>query len=333
MASTAGSTVEVGYALSSEEHAATDLVRHAARAEEAGFAFAGISDHFHPWTRTQGHSPFVWGVLGAIAQATERIRLGTGVTCPTVRMHPAVVAQAAATAACLMPGRFFLGVGSGEALNEHILGDRWPPADIRLEMLEEAIGVIRQLWQGGSQNHHGRHYDVEDATIFSLPDQPPGIIVAASGPRAVEVAVRAGDGMWTTSPDAELIDAFRAGGGAGKPVYGQATVCWAADTEQAVKTAMEIWPNAGISGQLSQDLPTPAHFEQAAQMVTEEKVTAKVVCGPEVERHVELVKSYADAGITHVYLHQVGPDQEGFFRFWGQELRPALAEAGLVERA
>ena len=258
--------------------------------------------------------------------------MGTGVTCPTTRLHPAIVAQAAATAACLMPGRFFLGVGSGEALNEHILGDRWPPADIRLSMLEEAVGVIRQLWRGGSQNHHGRHYDVEDATIFSLPDERPGIVVAASGPAAVAVAGRVGDGLWTTSPDAELVAAFHDGGGAGKPVYGQVTLCWAPDTDQAVKTAMEVWPNAGLAGQLSQDLPTPAHFEQAAQLVTEEALRAKVVCGPHVDAHVAMVQRYAAAGITHIYLHQVGPDQAGFLRFWDQELRPALAEAGLAPR-
>ncbi|MGQ0519533.1 MAG: TIGR03557 family F420-dependent LLM class oxidoreductase [Actinomycetota bacterium] len=322
--------IELGFAISSEEHPPHDLVRQAVRAEETGFAFVGVSDHYHPWVRAQGHSPFVWGVLGAIAQATERIRVGTGVTCPTVRLHPAIVAQAAATAGCLMPGRFFLGVGSGEALNEHILGDRWPPAPVRLEMLEEAIAVIRLLWEGGSRDHYGRHYTVEDATVFDLPDPLPEIVVAGSGARAASLAARAGDGFWGTAPSRETLDAFEADGGAGKPRYGQATVCWAEDEHQARKTALQVWPNAGVTGQLSQDLPTPLHFEAAAEMVTLDDVAQKVVCGPDLARHVGLVRKYADAGYTHVYLHQVGPDQEGFFRFCVRELLPALADQGLL---
>jgi coenzyme F420-dependent glucose-6-phosphate dehydrogenase len=325
--------IELGFSISSEEHPPTDCVRQAVRAEEAGFSFIGISDHFHPWVRTQGHSPFVWGVLGAIAQATERIRVGTGVTCPTVRIHPGIVAQAAATTGCLMPGRFFLGVGSGEALNEHIFGDRWPPAPIRLEMLEEAVGVIRRLWEGGSQDHQGRYYTIEDATIFDLPDPLPEIVVAGSGPAAATLAGRVGDGFWGTAPKPDALEVFEQAGGKGKPRYGQATVCWAEDEQQARKTAMEIWPNVGVPGQLSQDLPTPKHFEEAAQMVTEDDVAEKVVCGPDVDRHVELVERYAAAGYTHVYLHQVGPDQDGFFRFWEDELRPALRQRGVVGAA
>jgi len=323
-------TVELGFALSSEEHPPSELVRQAVRAEEAGFEYIGVSDHFHPWVDAQGHSPFVWGVLGAIAQATERVRVGTGVTCPTVRIHPAVIAHAAATTACLMPGRFFLGVGSGEALNEHILGDRWPPAPVRLEMLEEAVEVIRLLWQGGSQDHTGRHYTVENATVFDLPDTLPDIVVAGGGAKAASLAARVGDGFWGTMPDPDVLDAFEAEGGKGKPKYGQITVCWAEDEEQARKTAFQVWPNAAVKGQLSQDLPTPKHFEDAAEMVTEDDVAEKVVCGPDVARHAALVKKYADAGYSHLYIHQVGPDQDGFFQFWERELRPALAELGLA---
>jgi coenzyme F420-dependent glucose-6-phosphate dehydrogenase len=322
--------VELGFALSSEEHPPSELVRQAVQAEEAGFAFIGVSDHFHPWVKAQGHAPFVWSVLGAIAQATDRLRVGTGVTCPTVRIHPAIIAQAAATTACLMPGRFFLGVGSGEALNEHILGDRWPPAPERLEMLEEAVGVIRLLWQGGSQDHDGKHYTVENATVFDLPDTPPDIVVAGAGSKAASLAARVGDGFWGTAPDPDALETFESGGGAGKPKYGQITVCWAEDEEQAKKTAYQIWPNAAVKGQLSQDLPTPKHFEDAAEMVTEDDVAATVVCGPDVARHAERVKQYADAGYTHLYIHQVGPDQDGFLRFWERELRPALAELGLT---
>ncbi|HEV7886305.1 MAG TPA: TIGR03557 family F420-dependent LLM class oxidoreductase [Acidimicrobiales bacterium] len=322
-------TIQLGYTLSSEEHPPRDLVDFAVRAEELGFEFLGVSDHFHPWTEEQGQSPFVWGVAGAIAQATSRIRLGTGVTCPTVRIHPTIVAQAAATAEALMPGRFFLGVGSGEALNEHIHGDRWPPAEIRLAMLEEAVEVIRTLWEGGTVNHHGEHYTVEDARLFTLPESPPPLIVAAAGKKAAELAGRVGDGFWGVAPKAEVIAAFEGAGGDG-PRYGQVHVCWAADEAEARKTAHTVWPNAGITGQLSQDLPTPRHFEQAAEMVTEDMVAEAVVCGPDVDRHVEQVKAYADAGYDHVYLHQVGRDQHGFFGFWERELAPALRTAGLL---
>jgi G6PDH family F420-dependent oxidoreductase len=322
--------MEIGYGLSSEEHAPLDLVRNAVRAEELGFGFASISDHFHPWIRHQGHSPFVWAVVGAIAQATERMRLGTGVTCPTVRTHPAIVAQAAATAACLMPGRFFLGVGSGEALNEHVLGDRWPPAPVRLTMLEEAVQVIRLLWEGGSQDHYGTHYTVEDATIFDLPDELPAIVVAAAGPQAASLAGRIGDGMWSVGPDSQSVDTFDQEDGAEKPRYAQAVMCWADDEAEARRTAHREWPNVAVTGQLTQDLPTPAHFEQAIQMVTEDDLAAAVPCGPDVARHVETLQEFADAGYTHVYLQQVGPDQDGFFRFWERELQPALRKQGLA---
>jgi coenzyme F420-dependent glucose-6-phosphate dehydrogenase len=314
---------EIGYALSSEEHPPNDMVRFARRAEEIGFSFIGISDHFHPWVDSQGHSPFVWSVIGAIAATTERIRLGTGVTCPTVRIHPAIIAQAAATAAAMMPGRFFLGVGSGENLNEHILGDRWPPTDVRQEMLEEAVEVIRLLWQGGTQSHEGKHYRVENARIYTLPEELPPIVVAAAGPKAVDLAARVGDGFWGTSPQAELIQQFGAAGGAG-PKYGQVTVCWAADEDEARKTAYDIWPNAGIKGELSQELPTPTHFEQAAQMVTPDDLAETLPMGPDPERHLQSIRQYLDAGYDHVYIHQIGRDQDGFFDFYQREVLPKL---------
>jgi coenzyme F420-dependent glucose-6-phosphate dehydrogenase len=316
--------VEIGYALSSEEHPPNDLVRYARRAEEAGFTFAMISDHYHPWIDRQGHSPFVWSVIGGIAQVTQRLRLGTGVTCPTMRIHPAIIAQAAATSAAMMPGRFFLGVGTGENLNEHILGDRWPPHDVRLEMLEEALEVIRLLWQGGTQTYRGLHYVVENACIYTLPEQLPPILVAASGPRAAEAAGRVGDGLVTTAPEAELLRRFQAGGGADKPAYGQLTVCWAADEAEARRTAYEYWPTAAVRGELTQELPTPAHFEQAAKMVREEDVAQAIICGPDPERHIAGVKEFVEAGFDHVYIHQIGPDQEGFFRFYQHEVLSKL---------
>ncbi len=322
-------TLEIGYGLSSEEHEPANLVANAVRAEEAGFGFASISDHFHPWIREQGHSPFVWAVVGAIAHATERLRLGTGVTCPTVRTHPALIAHAAATAACLMPDRFFLGVGSGEALNEHVLGDRWPPAPLRLEMLEEAVEVIRLLWEGGSKDHYGRHYTVEDATVFDLPDRRPPIVVAAAGEQAASLAARVGDGMWAVGPSGQAVEAFQSSGGDG-PRYAQMVMCWGESEEEARQTAHRRWPNVAVSGQLKQDLPTPAHFEQAVSTISEDEVASLVPCGPDVARYVEQVRTFADAGFSHVYLQQVGPDQDGFFRFWEHELRDALAAEDLL---
>ena len=313
-----------GYALSSEEHRSADLVRHAAEAEQAGFEFALISDHYHPWMDSQGHSPFVWTVLGGIARETSTMEVGTGVTCPMIRIHPAVIAQAAATTADLFDGRFFLGVGTGENLNEHILGDHWPPYDDRAEMLMESIEIMRELWEGKLTSHRGEHYVVENARIYTLPKEPPRIMVAASGPESGELAGRFGDGLIVTSPKGDVIDGFVRNGGKGKPIYGQMTVCWAASEEQGKKTLHEIWANGGVPGDLSQELPLPMHFEQAASLVTPDSLTESMPVGPDVERYVESVRSYVDAGVENVYIHQVGPDQAGFFRFFTDELRPAL---------
>jgi coenzyme F420-dependent glucose-6-phosphate dehydrogenase len=318
--------VQIGYAISSEEHLPNDIVRHARLAEEAGFTYALISDHYHPWVDTQGHSPFVWSVIGGIATATEQLRLGTGVTCPTVRIHPAIIAQAAATSAAMMPGRFFLGVGTGEALNEHITGDRWPETDVRQEMLEEAIEIMGLLWQGGNQSYHGAFYTVENARLYTLPDEPVEVMIAASGPTAAELAGRLGDGLISTSPDDKVIQAFTGAGGTG-PRYGQMTVCWNEDEAAALKTAHEIWPNAGLPGELGQELPTPSHFQQAVQLVTPEKIAESVVVGPDASKYLAKIDEYARAGFDHVYIHQVGPDQEGFIRFAEREILPQYAAA------
>jgi len=310
---------EIGYALSSEEHDPRDLVRFARLAEEQGFTYALVSDHFHPWTDRQGQSPFVWAVVGAIAHATERLRLGTGVTCPTIRIHPAVIAHAAATATALMPGRFFLGLGTGENLNEHVLGDRWPEGAVRLEMLAEAIDVIRLLWEGGYQSHHGTYYTVEEARLYTLPDEPPPIMVAAAKAEAAQLAGTC-EGLIGTAPDAELLSEFDAAGGSGKPRFGQVTVCWAKDEAAARKTALEWWPNAALPGDLGQELALPRHYEQAAELVSEDDVAEKVVCGPDPDAHRAAIEEFAQAGYDHVYVHQVGPDQEGFLDFYGREI-------------
>jgi G6PDH family F420-dependent oxidoreductase len=314
--------VRIGYALSSEEHEPRRLIEHAHAAEESGFEFALISDHYHPWIDAQGHSPFVWSVLGGIANVTSRIEVGTGVTCPMIRIHPAIIAQAAATVGCLMPGRFFLGVGTGENLNEHVLGDKWPEHEVRSEMLEESLEVIRLLWEGEQVSHQGAYYTVENARVYDVPDPLPPIHVAASGPRAAELAGRIGDGLISTAPEQELVDGFRSAGGRDKPLYGQVTVCWAESREAAMKTAHEIWPTAAIRGEASQELPAPAHFEQLVEMVTPEAVAESVICGPDPEPVLDKIRAFEQAGFDNVYLHQVGPDQAGFFRFAERELLP-----------
>ena len=314
---------EIGYALSSEEHRPADLVRYAAGAEASGFPFALVSDHFHPWTDSQGQSPFVWSVLGAIAGATERLRVGTGVTCPTFRIHPAIVAHAAATVADMMPGRFFLGVGSGENLNEHILGDNWPPVGIRLRMLEEAVAIMRELFTGELVTHDGEYFTVHTARLYTVPDEPPPILVAASGTTSAEMAGRIGDGLISTAPVADVVDTFRRSGGDG-PRIGMVHVCWAPDEGEAVKTAHRQWINGAIGGELGQELPLPAHFEQAGKTVRPEDVAKSVVCGPDPERHRAEILKYTEAGFDHVYVHQVGNDQEGFFRFYASEVLPKL---------
>ncbi|MET0728966.1 MAG: TIGR03557 family F420-dependent LLM class oxidoreductase [Acidimicrobiales bacterium] len=319
--------VSFGYTLSSEEHTPTQLVHNARRAEEEGFDFLSISDHFHPWVSAQGHSPFVWSVLGAIAHATERVEVGVGVTCPTTRIHPAIIAHATATTSLLFEGRFVLGVGTGEALNEHILGHRWPQADVRLAMLEEAVEIIRALWTGDTLDHRGQFYEVENAKLFDPPADPPPIVVSGFGPKAVEVAGRIGDGYWGHSPEKELLDGYTKAGGTG-PRYAQLNVCWAESEHAARQTVHEIWPNSGIPGQLSQDLPTWVHFEEASEIVTEDLAVQSTPCGPDPSPLLESVRTYLDAGYDHLYFHQVGPDQEGFFRFWRDEIQAELGKLG-----
>jgi coenzyme F420-dependent glucose-6-phosphate dehydrogenase len=314
----------IGYTLSSEEFGARELVDLARRAEEVGFDFVSISDHYHPWVDRQGNSPFVWAVLGGISQSTERLLVGTGVTCPTMRVHPAIVAQAAATAATMLPGRFFLGVGSGENLNEHILGEHWPETSVRQERLEEAVEVIRLLWSGDLQSHRGRHYTVENARLYTLPEQPPPIMVAAAGEQATDLAGRIGDGFFGLIPDPQVIERFETAGGKGKPRFGQVHVCFGEDEAAAKGVAREWWPNAVVSGNLPWELSLPSHFEQATEWAGEDDVAESVVCGSDPERFEQSIREFADAGYDHVYYHQVGPDQEGFLHFAQKELLPRI---------
>lgn len=316
--------MKIGYFLSCEEWGPQDLVRQAVKAQRAGFDGLWISDHFHPWNDEQGHSPFVWSVIGALAQATESMDVTTAVTCPTIRIHPAVIAQAAATSAIMLDGRFRLGVGSGEALNEHIFGDAWPEADERLEMLEEAIEVIRTLWQGGPQDHRGRHYRVAHARIYDLPQTPPPILISGFGPKAIDLAARIGDGFCTVEPDADAVSRFRSGARDGAVVQGGLKVCWGEDERHAVRTAHRLWPNQGLPGELAQILPTPEHFMQASALVSEEMIAQSLPCGPDVERHVQAIEAYAEAGFDELYINQIGPDQDAFFSAYEERVLPRV---------
>jgi coenzyme F420-dependent glucose-6-phosphate dehydrogenase len=311
---------EIGFALASEDWGPRELVDLARRAEEAGFEYAFISDHYHPWTDEQGSSAFVWSVIGGIAETTEHLRLATGVTCPLIRIHPAIVAQAAATAACMMPGRFTLGIGTGENLNEHILGDPWPAADLRLEMLVEAIEVMRLLWQGGERTQRGNHYTVDHARIYNLPDEPIPLAIAAGAPNAAEVAGKHGDALVNSAPDPEIVNVFERSGGGGKPRYGMLHACWGEDENEALDLAHRFWPNIALKGELGRELPRPKDFEEASQMVTREDMAELVPCGPDPERHLEAIRKFEDAGYDHVFVHQIGPEQEGFLRFFESEL-------------
>jgi G6PDH family F420-dependent oxidoreductase len=316
--------VQIGYHLSSEELAPTQMLAAAHRAEQAGFSFLTISDHFHPWTHRQGESAFVWSVIGGIAAVTERIEVGTAVTCPTTRIHPAIVAQAAATAAVMLPGRFFLGVGTGEALNEHILGDRWPSSGVRREMLAEAVDVIRLLWQGGSQSHFGTHYTVEQATIFTLPDEPPPIVVSGFGEHSIDLAARIGDGYFAVSPDPGAVERFRDGGGRG-PCYGKLDVALADSERAARRLAYETWPNSALQGELAQILPLPAHFEQATANVAEADVAEAILCDQAPGAHIERLHDFERSGYDRVAVQQVGRDQDRLLRLYAQEVLPEFA--------
>ena len=313
---------EIGFTLSGEEVGPRALVSLASAAEGAGFDFLMLSDHYHPWIDKQGHSGFVWSTLGGIAQATSSIQVWTGVTCPTIRIHPAIVAQAAASVATMMPGRFALGVGSGENLNEHVLGDRWPLPDERLEMLDEAIAVMRLLWQGGEQTHRGKHYTVDHARVYDLPDEPVEVHVAASQSNAARLAGQIGDGMISTSPDEELVKAFEEAGGNGKPKLGMIHVAYDKDAEKGLERAYELWPNTALKGPLGQELATPSDFEEAAEMVEREDLASTTPHGPDPEPYLALIRRYGEAGFTHVFVHQIGSNQDEFADFAARELIP-----------
>ncbi len=320
--------MKIGYFLSCEEYSPADLIEQAKGAERAGFEALWISDHFHPWNDAQGQSPLVWSMIGAISQVCS-LPVTTAVTCPTTRVHPAIVAQAAATSACLLDGGFRLGVGSGEALNEHITGARWPSIETRLEMLEESVEVMRKLWTGDFVTHHGTYYTVENARLYTLPEHPVEVYVSGFGQNSAALAGRIGDGFVSTMPDTDALATFRQNGGQGKPTQAGYKVCWSTDSEAAVDAAHELWANSGVPGELSQVLPSPKHFEQASELVTKDMVRKQGAFGNDVGEHVKAFQPFADAGFDEVYISQMGGAREatnfrGFFDFYAREVLPAL---------
>ncbi|WP_350347836.1 TIGR03557 family F420-dependent LLM class oxidoreductase [Agromyces sp. G08B096] len=314
---------QYGYKLAAEGYGPAELRRQARLAEEAGFDFVEMSDHYHPWLDSQGHSPFAWTVLGAIAAETERIGLATGVTCPTVRYHPAIIAQAAATLQLVSDGRFTLGLGSGERLNEHVVGRGFPAVADRQAMLREAIEIIRLLWEGGYQSYRGEWLDLEDARVFDLPDILPPIAVAAGGPSAARLAAELGDGMFGTEPKPELHEAYESAGGTG-PRYGEVGLAWAPTEAEAIDAAFASARWSLTGWKVMSELPNPANFEASASLARKEDISAAMPCGPDAARHLEAIREYEQAGYDHVVLMNNGPDPEGFIRFFAEELRPAL---------
>jgi G6PDH family F420-dependent oxidoreductase len=291
-----------------------------------------ISDHYHPWVRHQGQSSYVWGVLGAIANATEQLRVGTGVSAAVNRMHPAVLAQASATAAALFGGRFFLGLGTGERLNEDVTGERWPTAGERREMLEETVEIVRKLWSGSVVNHRGRHFNVANARLFTLPSVPPELLIAGGGSRSVALAGRVADGLISVTPDARAVEVFESSGGRGKRKVGQVKVCYAETEEKARRIALEWWPNGALQGGLLSELARPEDFESATALATTEHIGKSIVCGPDAERHVDAIRAFFSAGFDDVYVHQVGPDQARFFDFYRSEILPEVLGARVGSR-
>ncbi|MFF0494050.1 TIGR03557 family F420-dependent LLM class oxidoreductase [Nocardia sp. NPDC003482] len=316
--------MQIGYKLAAEAFGPADLIRQAELAERAGFDFVEISDHYHPWLDNQGHSPFAWTVLGAIAARTERIGLATGVTCPTVRYHPAIIAQAAATLALVSDGRFTLGVGAGERLNEHVVGPGFPESvHGRHELLREALEIIRLLWQGGYQSYDGKYLKLADAQVFDLPAEPPVIAVAAGGKQAAELAAELGDGLFATEPRGDIVEQYQQSGGKG-PRYAEVPVAWATDENAAVQAALETSRWALTGWKVMSELPNPVNFAAASKTVRPDDIREQFTCGNDPSAFVEAVSEYTKAGFDHIVLQNAGPDPEGFIDFFASELAGRL---------
>lgn len=315
--------MKIGYKLIAEAYAPAEMVRQCLRAEEAGFDFVEISDHYHPWVSEQQHSGFAWSMLAAMAARTERIELATGVTCPFIRYHPAIIAQAAATTALLADGRFTLGVGAGERLNEHVVGRGWPAVHVRHEMLREALEIIRLLWRGGYRTYEGKHLTIEDARVFDLPETLPPIIVATGGERASTLAAELGDGIFTTEPRADLVEAFTAAGGQG-PRYCEVPMAFAPTEDEAAEQARRLF-RFGLTGwKVQAELPNPVNFDAATATITAEHMREGFACGPDTDKQLRVAQQFVDAGYDHLALINAGTDVDGFFDHFGAKLAEPL---------
>lgn len=317
-----------GYKLMTEEHGPKALVRNAVLAEAAGFDFVSISDHFHPWLEAQGHAPFAWSVLGAIAHATSRIAITTGLTCPIIRYHPAIIAQAAATIALLSDDRFTLAVGAGERLNEHITGARWPSIPERHAMLAEAIDIFHLLWQGGVHTVVGHHFTLDHAQLYDVPLRPIPVVIGVSGTRSIELARTKADGIMATEAKPELVQGFLAGGRSG-PCYTEVALGYAPTVAEGRRIAHERFRFGALGWAVNSELPTVAGFEAATRSITPEALAKDIPAGPDVAVHVAAIRKYVDAGFDHLALVGIGDDQAGFTRFFQNELKPALQDSGL----
>lgn len=317
--------IRLGYWLSAEEHSPSTLVDQAVSAEQAGFGIAVASDHLHPWVPAQGQASFVWSVLGAAAHATTRIQLATGVSSPIFRIHPVLLAQAASTVAAMAPGRFTLGLGLGERLNEHVTGQGWPRPGVRRRMLLEALDILRPLLAGEDVDYEGEYFTVEHTRLFTRPANPPPIWLAIAGPRTARVAAERCDGMIGVTPKANLVEVFEAAGGRGRPVVGQLHVCLADTVDDAVDTVARCWPQQALPSALLTELSRPTHFQAATEMLTRDRLRSAVVCAEDAGPVLDAIAAFVGAGYTDVVLHQVGPDQERLFELAAKELLPAFA--------
>jgi G6PDH family F420-dependent oxidoreductase len=315
--------MQIGYKLASEAFGPQELIRQAVLAEQSGFDFVEMSDHYHPWLDAQGHSSFTWSVLPVVAAKTERIGLATGVTCPSVRYHPAIIAQAAATLAILTDGRFTLGVGAGERLNEHVVGVGFPARRMRHERFREALEIIRLLWQGGYRSYEGRYLQLEDARVFDLPEELPVIAVAASGPASAGIAADLGDGLFAVEPDGDLVSTWQRLGGSG-PAYAEIPLAWAPDDDTAAQAVLEKNRFALTGWKVMAELPNPVNFAAATTSVTAEQVKAQFACGPDVTRHLEVAQQFVNAGFDHLVTLNAGPDPDGFMDFFAHQLAKPL---------
>ncbi|WP_337061034.1 TIGR03557 family F420-dependent LLM class oxidoreductase [Kineococcus sp. G2] len=315
--------MRIGYKLATEAFGPKEIIRQAVEAERAGYDFVEMSDHYHPWLDVQGHSGFTWSLLAAIAAKTERIGLVTGVTCPSVRYHPAIIAQAAATMQIISDGRFTLGVGAGERLNEHVVGRGFPGVAERHERFREALEIIRLLWRGGYRTYEGKHLRLEDARVFDLPEELPVIAVASSGKASARIAAELGDGLFATEPKGEIVGTWKELGGSG-PAYAEVPMAWAPDEDSAIDAVLEKSRWAVTGWKVMSELPNPVNFDAATQTVGAEHVRAQFAVGPDPAAYLSGAQQYVDAGFDHLVTQNAGPDPDGFLEFFANELAEPL---------